>query len=127
VNGDPRILLVDDNFAMLETLSDILRASGFAVDTAGDGAGATRLMRANRYDAAVIDILLPDANGVELAKRFQVEYPQTGVAVITAYTESLHVTEARAAGIKEILMKPLDPDALLAALRRLTSPAEPVR
>lgn len=116
----PRVLIVDDNVGMLETLTDIAQASGFDIDTTTDGAGADRLMGAHHYDVAVFDIVLPDTTGVELARRARTRYPDTKLVIITAYTNSELIDEARAEKITEILFKPIEPDRLLDVLRRLT-------
>lgn len=116
----PRVLIVDDNIGMLETLTDIAQASGFDIDTTIDGAGAVRLMGERHYDVAVFDIVLPDTTGVELARGCRARCPATKVVVITAYTNSELIDDARAEDVTEILFKPIEPARLLDVLRRLT-------
>jgi CheY-like chemotaxis protein len=121
IRPNPRVLIVDDNIGMLETLTDIAQASGFDIDTTTDGAGTDRLMNAHHYDVAVFDIVLPDTTGVELARRARARYPDTKIVIITAYTNSELIDEARAENITEVLFKPIEPARLLEVLRRLTT------
>ena len=123
MNTKPRVLLVDDNVGMLETLSDIISTSGIDVDTAPDGARALALMEKNAYDIAVFDIVLPDIDGVDLVRRTQPRYPNTKFVIITAYTNSELTDRARAEPVSEILFKPIEPSRLIQVLRRLASGA----
>jgi len=118
----PRVLIVDDNAGMLETLADIVEAAGFDVDTAPDGRTALVRMTDNRYDIAVFDIVLPDVNGIELVRTTRPEHPETKYVIITAYTNTDLVERVRAEPVVEILYKPVDPERLLDALRQLTAP-----
>jgi two-component system capsular synthesis sensor histidine kinase RcsC len=122
MNPGPRILIVDDNSGMLETLSDIITASGMQVDTAGDGAAALALCARESYAAAVIDVVLPDTNGAELVRRMRKDHPATRFVLITAYTDSESLDYARTEPVDAILHKPLEPERLLSTLRRLVAP-----
>jgi DNA-binding NtrC family response regulator len=115
----PHVLLVDDNVGMVETLSDIIEAAGMAVDTAGDAASAERLLAERCYDVAVLDIVLPDIDGVALMKRCRALCPGTKLVIITAYTNSELIDVARRDKVDDILYKPLEPERLLGSLRRL--------
>ncbi len=118
----PRVLIVDDNAGMLETLADIVEAAGYSVDTAPDGRTALGRMAEADYDIAVFDIVLPDINGIELVRSTRPEHPKTKYVIITAYTNTDLVERVRSEPVVEILYKPLAPDRLLAALRQLTAP-----
>ncbi len=120
----PRVLIVDDNAGMLETMADIVAADGFDVDVAPDGRTALARMADNRYDIAVFDIVLPDINGIELVRQTRPEHPETKYVIITAYTNTDHVERVRAEPVVEILYKPVDPVRLLDALRQLTAPVD---
>lgn len=121
IPGRTRVLLVDDNTGMLETLADILAAGGFEVETASDGAGALERLRLSQFDIAVFDIVLPDINGVELIRRALPFNPSCRYVAITAYTESELIDEARGESVADVLFKPIEPEQLLAVLRRLTA------
>ena len=64
--GAKRVLVVDDEAQIVEVLRDSLETDGYAVDAATTGEEALRLVRANLYDAAIIDFVLPDMNGIVL-------------------------------------------------------------
>src|SRR5690349_9100882 len=80
-DGTPvRVLVVDDEPSLAELLSSVLRYEGWSVRTAGDGADAVRTAREFRPDAVVLDIMLPDFDGVEVMRRLRAEHP--GVCVL---------------------------------------------
>jgi DNA-binding response OmpR family regulator len=82
------VLLVDDNTSMLETLRDILEISGFQVDTSVDAEDAAGKFQTNNYDVAVVDVVLPRMNGVDLVRKLKPSYPNTSFVIFTAYTDS---------------------------------------
>lgn len=69
-----RILLVEDDTRMSASVAGYLRASGYAVDEAPDGATALRLSAINPYDAVVLDLHLPDLDGLEVCRRLQARH-----------------------------------------------------
>ena len=71
-----RILVVDDEEPVRDLLRDALAEAGWAVDTAGTGAEALRLIRDNLYNAAVLDFALPDTNGVMLHRKIRKMDPE---------------------------------------------------
>src|SRR5438552_17507243 len=75
-DGTPvRVLVVDDEPSLAELLSSVLRYEGWSVRTAGDGADAVRAAREFRPDAVVLDMLLPDFDGVEVMRRMRQDLP----------------------------------------------------
>src|ERR1700752_3577888 len=84
-DGTPvRVLVVDDEPSLAELLASVLRYEGWNVVTAGTGAEAVRTAREFRPDAVVLDIMLPDFNGLEVMRRLRAELPQVGVLFLTA-------------------------------------------
>ena len=76
-DGTPvRVLVVDDEPSLAELLASVLRYEGWNVVTAGSGAEAVRTAREFRPDAVVLDIMLPDFNGLEVMRRLRAELPQ---------------------------------------------------
>src|SRR6516162_7343460 len=76
-DGTPvRVLVVDDEPSLAELLASVLRYEGWNVVTAGSGAEAVRTAREFRPDAVVLDIMLPDFNGLEVMRRLRTELPQ---------------------------------------------------
>ena len=110
---DPRILVVDDDVGMVETLSDILEASHFRVDTAHSGDTAIRMTLAHPYDVILMDIQMPGLDGVQALRRIKSHAPQQNVIMMTAYTTDELAREALQATGKPVLPKPLDMDLVL--------------
>ena len=90
-----RVLVVDDEPSLAELLASVLRYEGWNVVTAGSGAEAVRTAREFRPDAVVLDIMLPDFNGLEVMRRVRAELPQVCVLFLTARD----AVEDRVAGI----------------------------
>src|ERR1700733_9142107 len=78
------VLVVDDEPSLAELLSSVLRYEGWDVRAAGTGAEAVRMAREFRPDAVVLDIMLPDFNGLEVMRRLRAEIPQVCVLFLTA-------------------------------------------
>jgi len=84
-DGTPvRVLVVDDEPSLAELLSSVLRYEGWNVRTAGNGAEAVRTGREFRPDAVVLDIMLPDFDGIEVMRRLRAELPDVCVLFLTA-------------------------------------------
>jgi DNA-binding NtrC family response regulator len=109
------VLIVDDDAGMVDTLEDILRASGYAVTTARSGEAALGMVEHSRYDIALMDIQMPGINGVVALKAMRTLAPAMDVIMMTAFTRHELVEEARR-GAVAILSKPLDVDQLLALI-----------
>src|SRR6185437_11954826 len=79
-DGTPiRVLVVDDEPSLAELLASVLRYEGWEIRTAGDGASAVRTAREFRPDAVVLDIMLPDFDGMEVLRRVRAELPHVCV------------------------------------------------
>lgn len=116
----PRVLLVDDNPGLLETLSDIISASGYEITACPSSAEAREHIRAGGWDAVILDIVLPEGNGIELLRLGLKTMPASRFILITAYTDSTLIDDAHAAGAKHVLRKPVEPERLLNLLREIT-------
>ena len=104
-----RILIVDDDADILAVLGDRLRASGFAVETAGDGLAAMELLRAEPPDIVVLDLMMPRMGGMEVLEKIRLESIDTTSIVITASGSVQHAVEAMKNGAYDFLTKPFDP------------------
>src|ERR1700749_98807 len=119
-DGTPvRVLMVDDEPSLAELLSSVLRYEGWSVQTAGSGAEAVKAGREFRPDAVVLDIMLPDFDGLEVMRRLRAELPQVCVLFLTARD----AVEDRVAGITaggdDYVTKPFSLEEVLARLRAL--------
>ncbi|MBI5784378.1 MAG: response regulator [Rhodocyclales bacterium] len=119
-----RILVVDDDPALCELLSDYLGESGYSVTTAGDGNAMRRVLAHGLPDAIVLDLMLPGDDGLALARelRAQSEVP---ILMLSARGEEIDRVVGLEVGADDYLAKPFSPRELLARLRALLRRARP--
>ncbi|MER6911692.1 response regulator transcription factor [Streptomyces sp. NPDC000594] len=115
----PRLLVVDDEAPLAELLSMALRYEGWTVRTAGDGAGAVREARALRPDAVVLDIMLPDMDGLEVLARLRRELPDVPVLFLTARDAVEDRIAGLTAGGDDYVTKPFSLEEVVVRLRGL--------
>ncbi len=111
------ILVVDDDEDTCRNMADILGDMGYEVDAA-DGGGAA-LEKAGRqcYDVGLLDLRMPGMDGLTLCRHLKQRYPNMVTMIITAYGASTLAEEARKAGARHILPKPVDFPRLLALIQ----------
>ncbi|HEY5432696.1 MAG TPA: response regulator transcription factor [Coriobacteriia bacterium] len=116
------ILVVDDNPKIVEVLEAYLRADGFDVVTAADGPAALAAVEERRPDLALLDIMLPGIDGLELTRRFQREH-DLPVILVTARIEEIDRLIGLEVGADDYIGKPFSPREVVArvkaVLRRL--------
>ncbi|MET9320095.1 response regulator transcription factor [Streptomyces sp. NPDC003038] len=117
--GPCRVLVVDDEAALSELLSMALRYEGCEVRTAGDGAGAVRAARAFRPDVVVLDIMLPDMDGLAVLGRLRREIPHVPVLFLTAKDSVEDRIAGLTAGGDDYVTKPFSLEEVVARLRGL--------
>ena len=111
--------MVDDEPSLAELLSSVLRYEGWSVQTAGSGAEAVRSGRDFRPDAVVLDIMLPDFDGVEVMRRLRAELPGVCVLFLTARDAVEDRVAGLTAGGDDYVTKPFSLEEVLARLRGL--------
>ncbi|MFH1169776.1 MAG: ATP-binding protein [Chloroflexota bacterium] len=112
------ILVVDDDLDFLNVIQRILRAKGFAVDTAPSASQAIARARENAYNAAVLDISLPDTDGTELLSVLVGMLPDIIAIMLTGHSSAHNAMQSLNRGAFAFLEKPLDPDNLLSVISR---------
>jgi two-component system OmpR family response regulator len=126
-----RILLVEDDPKIASFILKGLKAEGFAVDHASDGEQGLDLAMTEPYTAAVVDIMLPKLNGLELIKTLRQEKVKTPVIVLSAKGAVEDRVKGLQIGADDYLAKPFAFSELLARIqalvRRSTNAAEPTR
>jgi two-component system, NtrC family, response regulator PilR len=105
-NERNRIILVDDEPGIREFLGMALNKSGYIVDTVADGIEAINRMENNLYDLAVLDIVVPTLNGIDMLRRINEKSPETSVIMITAYASHETALEAMKLGAYDYIAKP---------------------
>lgn len=112
-----RVLLVDDDPAVLRLLSTALSRSGLECDTAEDGVRAQNMVRVNRYDAVITDLAMPRLNGHRLLKSLiESRYPALLFGV-TGVLEPKLAADLISRGVHQIMLKPVDPIVFAASVR----------
>jgi two-component system OmpR family response regulator len=119
-DGSPlRVLVVDDEAALTELLSMALRYEGWEVRTAADGSGAVRTAREFRPDAVVLDVMLPDFDGLEVLRRLRAERTDVPVLFLTARDAVEDRIAGLTAGGDDYVTKPFSLEEVVARLRGL--------
>ncbi|MCJ1678783.1 response regulator transcription factor [Streptomyces sp. APSN-46.1] len=117
--GPCRVLVVDDEVSLSELLSMALRYEGCEVRSAGDGAGAVRVAREFRPDVVVLDIMLPDMDGLAVLGQLRREIPQVPVLFLTAKDSVEDRIAGLTAGGDDYVTKPFSLEEVVARLRGL--------
>lgn len=114
-----RILLADDHNVLRQGIAQALdvQPDMHVVAQAGNGVEAVRQARLHNPDVALLDISMPQLDGVEAARQISVDSPATGIIILTMYRRDDYVFEAIKAGASGYLLKEVELDELLAAIR----------
>jgi DNA-binding response OmpR family regulator len=125
--AQPLILIVDDDAELSAMLVELLAREGWAthtVLTAGDG---ERALQAKRPDVVLLDAMLPDGNGFDLARRWRMQHPALGLVMLTARGDPLDRVLGLEIGADDYLPKPFEPRELVARVRALLRRTAPGR
>jgi two-component system OmpR family response regulator len=117
--GPVRVLVVDDESTLAELLSMALRYEGWEVRSAADGISALRTAREFRPDAVILDIMLPDMDGLEVLRRLHVDSPDVPVLFLTARDSVEDRIAGLTAGGDDYVTKPFSLEEVVARLRGL--------
>jgi two-component system KDP operon response regulator KdpE len=120
----PRILVCDDEPQILRALKVILRDAGFEAVSAASGEEALDRAAVKPPEAAILDLMLPDIDGVELTRRLR-EWSEMPIVVLSAVGEEDRKVEALAAGADDYVTKPVGPRELIARLEAALRRAQP--
>lgn len=113
------ILLVDDEIAYLELLKSILQQEGYTnVITESNPLNVKSLLKTQKIDLILLDIYMPQMNGLQLLEQITPEYPNIPVIIVTAVDDKEIALEAIKFGAYEFIIKPPDTDRLLLTIRR---------
>lgn len=111
-----KLLLIEDELALSEALMVMLRSEGFAVDPAINLRTADTAMRISTYDAVLLDLYLPDGDGMDWLRRLRSEKVTTPVIIMTARDQISDRIAGLQAGADDYVIKPFDAQELLARL-----------
>lgn len=108
-----QILLIEDDMRLAEMLRDYLGGEGFAVSHAASGGAGLKLHVRDRYDAIVLDVMLPDINGLEVCRQVR-DAALTPILMLTARGHAVDRIIGLELGADDYLPKPFEPRELLA-------------
>ncbi|MCG6872375.1 MAG: response regulator [Gammaproteobacteria bacterium] len=114
-----RVLIIDDSATDLHLLNDMLSRNGFAVLTASNGEDGIQMARAERPDAILMDVVMPEMNGFEATRALSKD-PQTKdipVLIVSSKDQETDRVWGMRQGAKDYLVKPVNEKALVSALR----------
>jgi DNA-binding response OmpR family regulator len=114
-----RLLLVEDNERFAALLKRGLQAAGFVVDVLGTAEDATATLLANRYEVVVLDLWLPDADGLDVLNEMRARRDATPVLILTARGSLKDRVTGLGSGADDYLVKPFALEELVARLRAL--------
>ena len=114
-----RLLVVEDSRRLRESIADGLRSAGYAVDAVSDGRQGLIHARTTEYDAVVLDVMLPELDGISLLRRLREAGGTTPVLVLSARDRVAHRVEGLRAGADDYLVNPFAFDELLARIESL--------
>lgn len=114
-----RVLLVEDDRMIAEALQQALRDASYAVDLVGDGVSATEALETGEYDLVILDLGLPQRDGLEVLRRMRRRSDHTSVLIVTARDAHEDRIAGLDGGADDYLVKPFDVGELLARMRAL--------
>ena len=112
-----KILVIDDEAGIRESLEVLLSLEGYTIEMAVDGKQGLSMLEHGNYDLVLLDLALPGQSGLELLPPIHERYPELPVIMITAYGTVENVVEAIRAGAENFVQKPWDNEKLLADIR----------
>jgi DNA-binding NtrC family response regulator len=121
-----KVLIVDDEYLIRYSLKKLIEREGYAAFTAGTGHEALRLFEEQRPDIVILDIRLPDSNGLSLLKTIKESCPSVAMIMATGCPDVQSNVEAMKMGALAYLEKPVDMDSLK-TLMRGTAPAAQIQ
>ena len=119
MTGRIKILVVDDELIVRESLLGWLRKTGYEVAGAQDGRKAMEMLSKKDYDLVFLDIKMPEIGGIEVLEHIKDNYPHTMVVMITAFGSVETAVEAMKRGANDYLMKPFEPEQLALLVEKL--------
>ncbi|WP_105402264.1 response regulator transcription factor [Neorhizobium sp. T7_12] len=114
-----RILLVEDNQTLADGLSTILRGSGYAVDAVTDGASAEAVAAAEAYDLVILDLNLPEMDGLDVLRAMRARANKAAVMILTARGTPEERVKGLDLGADDYMIKPFDIPEFEARIRVL--------
>ena len=116
-----KILVVDDAAFMRMRCTKLLQDNGYETIEAGNGVEAVQKYQSHKPDGVLMDITMPDMDGIETLKKLVQIDPKVRVSMVTAMGQQSLVIEALKSGAKDFVVKPFNADRVLAAVKKITA------
>ncbi|MFZ0610877.1 MAG: response regulator [Desulfobacterales bacterium] len=113
-----KVLLVDDEKDFLEVMAERMTARGMEVSTASSAAEAIRLAEKQSFDAIIVDLMMPEMDGLEALKLLKKEKPESQVILLTGHASLEKGIEAMKLGAVDFLEKPADMTELTKKIKK---------
>jgi DNA-binding NtrC family response regulator len=117
MSNQTRVLIVDDDENVIKTLAAILKDQGYSIDTATTGSEAISKTQKNLYDLMLIDIRLPDMEGVDLLNKINETVPKIRKIIVTGYPTMQNAITAVNKGADAYIIKPFNVEKMLAVIK----------
>ena len=114
-----KVLLVDDNVEIISILTDFLTLNGCKIYKASTGKEALEVLSKADLEIVILDVKLPDVNGISLIDSIKIKNPTIGIIMITGYHDPNLIVEAMKKGASDFLIKPFEFDKLILVLMRV--------
>jgi len=115
------ILLVDDEQQFVVTMAKRLRKRGFLVTEAGGGLEGLRILENGPVDVVVLDVGMPDMDGIQVLREIKMRFPQVQVLMLTGHADMEVAISGMAMGAFDYLMKPVELEVLVGKIREACS------
>lgn len=112
-----KVLIVDDDAPIRQLVGTVLRREGYAVDLAHDGQEAIDALRVSRYDAIVLDLMMPRVSGYEVLDFIQREQAESRCVVVVSAAASQDIDKADRSVVRALIRKPFELRELIEAVR----------
>ena len=127
MNAKPLVLIVDDDAELSAMVAELFGREGWAVHAVLTGGDGERALAAQGPDAVLLDVMLPDASGYELCRRWRAAHPGLGLLMFTARGDPMDRVLGLEIGADDYLAKPFEPRELVARMRALLRRQTPGR
>lgn len=114
-----KVLLVDDNTEVVEILTDFLTLNGCKIYKATTGKEALEILSKSDLEIVILDVNLPDFNGISMIDSIKIQNPTIGIIMITGYHDPNLIVEAMKKGASDFLIKPFEFDKLILVMMRV--------
>jgi two-component system OmpR family response regulator len=112
-----KVLIVDDEEELVSILVERLKFRGFSAEGAGGGLEALECAKSAEFDVAVIDVKMPEINGIETMRRLKTICPHTKIILLTGHGSHLEGDEGMAEGAYDYLVKPVNIEKLVEKIK----------